>query len=405
MTRRAIYLDNASTSWPKPAGVAEAIAAFLAEGSATPGRGGHGPARRIERTVERLRTRLAALTGAPGAERIVLTSGATESLNAALLGLFLPGSRRAPSEAPRVVTTVLEHNAVLRPLRFLERSGLIELRIVGCGPDGLVDPDDLLREVDDRTRLVALTAASNVLGTLQPVAEVGERLRRERPRALLLVDGSQSVGLAPLDMARDGVDLLAFSGHKALLGPPGTGVLAIGERVPLEDAADGRPALRPVRFGGTGADSASEAMPESLPARFEPGTPNTLGLVGLFAALEERGRVDPAAALAHERTLIRRAIEGLAKAPGVRLLAASPEVPRVGVLSFTIEGVRADEAAAALDATFGIAVRGGLHCAPLVHRAMGTEPLGGAVRLSPGPYTTADEIDALIEAVGRLAAS
>lgn len=404
MARRAIYLDNASTSWPKPPAVADAISKFLAEGPATPGRGGHGAARRAGRIIERLRARLAALVGAPSSDRIVLTSGATESLNTALLGMFLTGPRGDRAAAPpRVVTTVLEHNAVLRPLRFLERAGLVEARIVGCGPGGVIEPEELLREVDDRTALVALTSASNVLGTLQPVGEVGARLREQHPRVLFLVDGSQSVGLAPVDMQRDGIDLLAFSGHKALLGPPGTGVLAIGARVPLEEAGDGRAALRPVRFGGTGGESDAEEMPADPPARFEPGTPNTLGFAGLLAAMEDPGRPAAADALAHERSLIVRAIDGLARLPGVRLLAATPGAGRVGVLSFTIEGLRADEAAAALDASFGIAVRGGLHCAPLVHKAMGTAAGGGAVRISPGPYSTVEEIDALIEAVGRLA--
>jgi cysteine desulfurase/selenocysteine lyase len=398
MTRRVVYLDNASTSWPKPACVASAMEAFLREGAATPGRGAYAMAAEAGRAVSRLRRRLAALIGSPDPERMILGTSATDGLNTAILGLFEDAAAGPPA---RVVTTPLEHNSVSRPLHYLRARGVVEVVAVDAGPDGFVRAADVLDAADERTVLVAVTAASNVLGTIQPVGGIGRALRARAPRALFLVDACQSIGLVPVDVQRDAIDLLAFSGHKALLGPSGTGALYVSPRAWPGDGT-ARP-LSPTRFGGTGVDSASPDMPRVLPARFEAGTPNTVGLVGLLAALEDPSRPPAEAALAHERAMIDRLLDAIRDVPRVRPVGPRDRSGCVGVLSLVIDGMAAEEAAAALDASFGIAVRAGLHCAPGAHRAAGTLELGGTLRVSPGPFTTAAEIDLLVEALRALA--
>lgn len=397
--RPLIYFDNASTSWPKPPAVAEAMARRLRDGLASPARGGHALARDAESLLRQVRLRLAQRIGANAPERIVLTSGATHAINTAILGLLLFGS--AGVTRPRVVTTVLEHNAVLRPLRWLESKGRIELILVGCGGRGVVDPGDVLAAAGPTTAMVAMTAASNVTGAIQPVEAVAQALRDRAPDALLLVDASQSVGLLPSDVERRGIDLLAFSGHKALLGPTGTGALYISERVPLGLSADG-PFLHPVVFGGTGGDAEAPGMPPALPARFEAGTPNTLGFAGLLAAMDEAPR-PPAETLQHERAMMQTLRERLSAFRGITLLGPDDPEASVGVLAITFDACDPADAAAILDGQFNIAVRAGLHCAPLTHEALGTLQRGGALRVSTGPYTTIEDIDHFVAAAADIA--
>ncbi len=392
MAGPTIYLDNASTSWPKAPGVAEAMAGFLAGGAASPGRGAYRMAMATSAMIDRLRRRLAALIGASDPDRVILGPSATHGLNAAILGLFPPG---ASAGAARVVTTVLEHNSVRRPLAHLERLGVIDIVRIGSDASGYVDADEVLGAIDERTALVAVLSASNVAGTIQPIERIAEGLRRSGSPALLLVDMSQSAGLIEEQVEKVGIDLAAFPAHKALLGPTGVGVLYVGPRADR---------LAPTRFGGTGVESESDRMPARLPTRLEPGTPNTVGYAGLLRALEWAAEARTPA-LEHERSLARRAIEALGAERAVHILGPGPDDPRprLGLFCFTIDGLDPAEAALALDGSFGIAVRTGLHCAPGAHQALGTLDRGGAIRVSPGPFSTPEDIDALVAGVRSLA--
>lgn len=381
-----IYLDNAATSWPKPEAVARAMAACLEEEAGNPGRSGHRLSLAAGRRVFAVREAVAELFGAPDPLRVIFTHNGTMAVNLALGGLLSPGDR--------VVCTGMEHNAVMRPLRDLEELG-IEVVVAPCDPEGLLDLEAFSRLVEAApTRMVALNHASNVTGTLCPVVEAAEIAHRAG--ALVLVDAAQSAGSVPIDMAALGIDLLAFTGHKGLLGPTGTGGLILGERV---NAAEMKPLVR----GGTGSRSASERQPPDLPDRFEAGTVNFVGIAGLGAGLEALAAMGgPAGVGRHERDLARRLWEGLSEIPGVRLYGPADFTQRVGVVSFTIEGRTVSEVGGRLDDEFGILARVGLHCAPTAHRTIGTFP-GGTVRLSPGPFNTPEQIDRTIAAVRRIA--
>jgi cysteine desulfurase family protein len=379
-----IYLDHAATSYPKAPGVSEAMAEALTVAGGNPGRSGHRLSQAAQAVVEDARRRVAALLGAPDPSRVVFGANATDGLNQALWGLLRPGDR--------VVTSAMEHNAVARPLAALADAG-VRVQRVPCAPDGTLDPDDLARALRAApTRLVAMVHASNVCGTILPAREAA-RLAHEHG-ALFLLDAAQTAGAMPIDVGAWGVDLLACPGHKALLGPTGTGVLWVAPGV----------SLQPRRHGGTGVRSEDERQPTELPEGLEAGTPNVVGLAGLAAAvrwLSERG---VAAVRDHERALTARLLERLRGAPGVQVHGAADAERQAAVVSVTIEGWDPQDAAAALDSSFGVAVRAGLHCAPWAHRTLGTFP-GGTVRLSAGASTTPDDVDAGAAAVRRLAAS
>lgn len=378
-----IYLDNAATSWPKPPAVAAAMERFLREQGGSPGRSGHRKSIEAGRVVYEARERVSRLFGLGDPLSVVLTKNATEALNVALLGLLRPGDH--------VVTSVMEHNSVLRPLRFLESQG-VEVTRLPCAADGTLDPGDVARSVTGRTRLVVLSHASNVVGTLCPVEEVGRLVGNTG--ALFCVDAAQTAGACPVDVGRMGIDLLAFTGHKSLFGPTGTGGLCLGER------ARGR--LRPLLHGGTGSASDSDAQPDFLPDALEAGTLNAVGLAGLAAGIafvEERGL---AAIGEREAALTARLLEGLRAVPGVRLLGRTTAEGRTAVVSFLLEGSSCSEVASALEERAGVCCRAGLHCAPLAHRRLGTFP-EGAVRLSPGPFNDEAEIAAAVEALRELA--
>ncbi|MBC7222839.1 MAG: aminotransferase class V-fold PLP-dependent enzyme [Anaerolineae bacterium] len=376
-----IYLDNAATSWPKAPGVAEAMARFLQEEAGNPGRSGHRLARAAAHRVEAARRALARLLGVSPPERIVFTLNTTDALNLALKGLLRPGDH--------VITSSVEHNSVTRPLRALADEG-VQVTKVPCFGDGTVDVEALSRAFRPNSRLVVLTHASNVTGAIQPVAEVA-RLAHEAG-AWFLVDGAQTVGALPIRVADLGADLLAFPGHKGLLGPTGTGGLYVGPGVEL----------RPSREGGTGTASEMETQPPDLPHRLESGTPNTVGLAGLGAALEyveARGVED---IRQHEMALVQALREGLREVPGLRLYGPEEPEHSAGAVSFTLPGLEPAEVAAILDATFDVAVRPGLHCSPDAHRTLGTFPLG-TVRLSVGPFNTLDEVHEAVACVAQIA--
>ncbi|MBI3088437.1 MAG: aminotransferase class V-fold PLP-dependent enzyme [Candidatus Omnitrophica bacterium] len=381
----AVYLDNAATSFPKPPRVYERIRGFLEEYGACPGRGSHEMARQAEAVIEATRRVVAELFGASDPRRIVFALNATDALNMAIKGVLQPGDH--------VVTTVMEHNSVNRPLNALERDGLIRVIRVPTSREGLVDPQDVRRAVTDRTRLVVMLHASNVTGTLQPIAAIG-RIVREAGR-LLLVDAAQTAGAYPIDVEPAGIDLLAFPGHKALMGPPGTGGLYVGPRA----------AVRPWREGGTGVMSEAPLQPEELPLRLEAGSPNTLGIALLGEAVRFILQFGVEWIRAREMALTDQLLVSL-QADG-RFLLYGPAVlsRRVAVVSLNIPGVAPDEIGEMLSQTFHVAVRTGLHCAPGAHRAIGTFPTG-TVRLSPGYFTAEAEIaqalDALRHVAGRV---
>lgn len=384
-----IYLDNAATSFPKPEPVLHGMDAFVRSSAANPGRSGHRRAVEAEAMIENTRRLLAQLFGCRRPERIVFTLNATDALNMAIKGVVREGDH--------VITSVLEHNSISRPLNQMEKDGRITLTRLRAGSDHFIDPDDLAGAFTPRTRLVAITHASNVTGTIQPVAAFG-RMTRERG-ALLLVDASQSAGIVPIHVENDCIDLLAFTGHKALLGPTGTGGLVVGERG----------VIAPWREGGTGGDSSSPVQPEEFPHHLEGGTPNIFGLAGLREGakiLLERG---VESILAHERNMLgvfHAALKDPARYSWYgadRVIAERRGEGRVGLVGINLPGFAPAEAAAVLDEQFDIAVRAGLHCAPYAHKHLGTFP-EGMVRLSVGLLTTADEMRAAAAAFDEIAA-
>ena len=378
-----IYLDNAATSFPKAPGVAEAVADHLLRAAGNPGRSGHGLALAAQVPVDEARRRLSALLGAADASRLAFAQNATDALNTALWGLCRAGDR--------VLTSGLEHNAVVRPLAELALRRAVTVERVACGGQGTLDLAALETALRaGPVRLLALVHASNVSGAILPVAEAAALARAHG--ALVLLDASQTAGVLPLDVRSLGADLVALPGHKGLLGPTGTGALWVAPGL----------ALPSFRQGGTGSHSEEERHPERMPEALEAGTLNAAGLAGLAAALrwlEERGveRVR-----AHEEALTGRLLGRLGEVRGVEVVGPAEARARVGVVSIRVDGWEPVDLAAALDASFGIAVRAGLHCAPLAHRSLGTLP-AGTLRLSPGAFSTEDEIDGAAAAIAELA--
>lgn len=374
-----IYLDNAATTFPKPACVTEAVGRFLTEVGVSPGRSGHRLSAEAGRIAFDARETLAALIGASDSSRIVFASNATEALNTAIFGLLGPGDH--------VVTTSIEHNSVIRPLAHLERTAGIRIDRVPCELDGSVSAEAVLGAVTEETRLVAVTHASNVLGTLLPVGEIGSRL----DGAVLLVDAAQTLGAVPLDVEEAGIDLLAFTGHKSLFGPPGVGGLYIREGLDI----------RPLKFGGTGSESEREEQPSFLPDRFESGTPNTAGLAGLAAGLHYILEAGVERIRAHEIALTRRLIEGLLGMERISLYGPCRPEETAAILSVTIADILPSEASFALDRGFDIITRPGLHCAPSAHRTAGTFPTG-TIRFSASYLNSTEDIDAVVEAMREI---
>jgi cysteine desulfurase family protein len=391
---RMIYFDNAATSWPKPPGVAEAMVHFVDAVGANPGRAAHRLAVESGRIVYDAREAVCELFNGPDPLRVVFGKNITEALNLVLRGLLRPGDH--------VITSSMEHNSMMRPLRALERSG-VEVTVVRCSRQGMLDPADVEAAIQADTKLVALNHASNVVGTLLPVAEVGGICRRHD--LLLLVDGAQTAGAYPIDMQADQIDLLGFTGHKSMGGPTGTGGLIVGERV---DETEMEPLIR----GGTGSRSEHEMQPDFLPDMYESGTPNVAGLAGLGAGVRwvlERG---VQAIRAHEVGLTHTLIEGLrgipslgpggsAQRPGVIVYGALDAELQTATVSFNVAGMAPSEVGLRLDDEYGIMCRVGLHCAPAAHKTIGTFP-DGAVRFSLSGFSTLQEVETALNAVEML---
>jgi len=376
-----IYLDNAATSFPKPESVYAAVDQTLRGVGASAGRGGHREALTATRIVFAAREAAAGLFGIADSARIAFTASATEALNFALFGLLRPGDR--------VVTSTMEHNAVTRPLRAMQERGVIVVK-VPADRQGFVDSAAIKQACAEPTRLVVLTHCSNVTGTLQPVEEIGPWCRRQG--ILFLVDAAQSAGQFGLDVAAMGIDLLAVPGHKGLLGPPGTGLLYVREGIELQ----------PLIYGGTGGNSHSDLPPDGMPERLEAGTLNTPGLAGLQAGIEFLLREGLSNVRAREAELLAHLISGLREIPEVELYGPLDSRFHGEVLSFNLNGCDPAEIGFLLDRDHDILCRVGLHCAPDAHRTIGTFPRG-TVRVSPGCFTTAAEIDHLVSAVAAVA--
>ena len=379
-----IYFDNAATTWPKPRCVGEAMLHYLDHVGANPGRAGHRLAVEAARSIYATREAVAELFHAPDPLRVVFGSNATEALNLAMQGLLVPGDH--------VITSSMEHNSVMRPLRALERRG-VHLTVAGCSPEGYLDPALIEAAIRPDTRMIVLNHASNVAGTLLPVAKIGQIARRHD--LLLLVDAAQTAGAYPIDVRADAIDLLAFSGHKSLYGPMGTGGLVVGERV---DAA----LLEPLKRGGTGSHSEWEEQPAFLPDACESGTPNAVGLAGLHAGIRwvlERG-VD--AIRAREMALAQQLIDGLGAIRGVTVYGGRDANRQTATVSFNIAGVEPSEVGLRLDDEHEILCRVGLHCSPSAHKTLGTFP-AGSVRFGLAALNTAEEVRATIDAVRVLA--
>lgn len=391
------YLDNAATSWPKPPQVARAMTRFLDEAAGNPGRGGHAMARAAAEPVEQCREQLARLINAPCPRRVVLTHGCTDSVNLAVHGVLRAARAADPGHTPRVITTVIEHNAVSRTLQCYRAAGEIDLVIVPCDHTGLIDPERFLAACTECTVLACLSHASNVLGTIQPVRAVAQGLRRRAPSALFMVDAAQTLGHAPIDVVADDIDLLPVAGHKGLLGPTATGALYVSERAYCEEQGSFR-RVYCHRRGGTGAVAPGLEMPDTLPDALEAGTSNAVGFAGLLAAIHAR---DPHWHH-HELRLTARLLDGLRELDAVTVYGLPTLQGRTPVIAFNIHDRPARDVAAELDARFHICARGGTHCAPMLHDTIGTGP-DGAVRVSPGWATTDDDVDCLLRAVRTLA--
>ncbi len=380
--REIIYADNAATSWPKPPEVVEAVGEFLRNCSGSPGRAAHKMALEASRIVFETREELAALISAPSSEQIVFTKCATEALNLALFGLLRSGDR--------VVITTMEHNAVARPLYYLERHRGVAVTYVRCREDGSLDLDRLRQTlIEVSPRLLVVNHASNVTGTIVPLAEVAEM----KGPALLLVDAAQSAGALEIDVSQ-GLDLVALTGHKSLLGPTGTGALYIAPG--LEEL------IEPLGLGGTGSRSESLEQPSFLPDRFESGTPNTVGLAGLKAGLNFIKKTGLARIREHEKGLTALFLEGLASIPEITVYGPGDPERQTSVVSLNIAGKDPAWVALELDRRYGIAVRAGLQCAPLAHQTIGTYPRG-TVRFSWGYFSGPSDVEMTLVALKELA--
>lgn len=378
-----IYLDNAATTLRKPPCVADAVVSALCSlGNA--GRGATSESLGASRAVHACRVKLARLLGCPESDHVCFAANSTAALNTAINGLVRPRDR--------VVTTVLEHNSVLRPLRRLVVEREVEVEYAGCDAKGVLDYDDLERLVRPGTRAVVVTHASNVTGNAVDIARVASIAHDAG--ALVIVDASQTAGSVPIDMAAMGLDVVCFTGHKGLMGPQGTGGLAV---MPGIDMA-------PWAMGGTGVRSFEPLQPLEWPTRLEAGTLNGHGIAGLSAALDFIGSEGgPEVIGRREHALARRFFDRVHDVPRVQVYGDQDQAGRAAIVALNIEGMDSAEVSDALEQGWGIATRPGAHCAPLVHRALGTERRG-IVRFSFGYFNTFDEVDAAARAVRELAA-
>ena len=375
-----IYLDNAATSWPKPEQVYDAVSNAIKR-SGNPSRSNSEEARAAATDIIETRGALAQLFNIADPQRIVFALNATDAINLGLQGMLKPGDH--------VITSQMEHNAVTRPLAYLEDAGVMVTK-VNTDPVSGADLDEIRKSIRPETKLVAMTHASNVTGALNPIEEIGAICREAG--VPFLVDASQSAGAIPIDVVTMNIDLLAFPGHKSLLGPTGTGALYVSETV----------SPRPIRSGGTGVFSEVRLQPEQLPYYYEAGTQNTVGISGLCAGVHYIMERSVSSIYFEEQKMVQQLIDGLTSMQGVTVYGPLTS-PRAAAVSFNIEGMDCADVAMILESYYDISVRSGLQCAPDTHRMLGTFDMGGTVRVSPGLFTTADEIDEFLWAVREIA--
>jgi cysteine desulfurase / selenocysteine lyase len=378
-----IYLDNAATSFPKPESVYQALDRFARSRLANPGRSAYRMSLAAEETLDSTRHALNSFFNGVSPNRWIFTLNCTDALNIAIKGVIGKGDH--------VITSDLEHNSISRPLVRMERDGVITLTRI-TSHKGYIDPAEIESALRPETKLVAVTHAANVLGTVQPIEAIARSTREHG--ALLLVDAAQSAGVVPIDLKKTPIDLLAFPGHKALYGPTGTGVLYVGARAEL----------RTWREGGTGGDSKHPVQPDELPYRLEGGTPNVLGVAGLAAGLTWVAERGTDANRLHEIGLLQRLVDGVeGSSEGWKIAGRWDPSTHVGALSLIVPTeLDPQEIVVALDSgEESIAVRGGLHCAPYAHRNIGTYP-NGTIRVSPGPFNTMTEVDLLLGALQEI---
>ena len=381
---KTIYLDNAATSFPKPEAMLATMMAYQQAVGANPGRSGHGLSIDAGRIIYETREILARLFNIEDPLRIVLTKNSTEALNIALHGGLRSGDH--------VITSGMEHNSVMRPLRFLESQG-VRVSVIPCSPRGELDPEDIKKAIRPATKMVVMTHASNVTGTILPVEAVGAIIR-ERGDILFCVDAAQTAGALPMDVQKMKIDLLAFTGHKSLYGPQGTGGLYI--RKGLEKK------ITPLMMGGTGSRSEFEAQPDFMPDKYESGTPNTIGFAGLGAGATYLAEQTIDRIRAKEEQLTRRFLGRLeAFKDQVTVYGPNDAARQTAVISFNVKNISPSDAAMFFEEKFGILCRPGLHCAPAAHRTIGTFPQG-TVRFSFGFFNTSREVDRAAKAVMAL---
>lgn len=376
-----IYVNNAATTWPKPEGVYRQMNDFPRKFGLNPGRAGSLGISAMERKIFEVRKKVGDLINTSDYSRVIFTSGSTESLNMGIKGLLERGDH--------VITTELEHNSVLRPLKKLERDKGIELSLLKINKEGKIDITELASKIKDNTRLIVTTHASNVIGTLLDIKEIGQLAQKRG--ITYLVDAAQTAGLFEIDIKEMGIDLLALAGHKSLYGPAGIGVLYIGEGIELDT----------IKEGGTGTNSLATYQPDILPDKYEAGTPNIAGIVGLGAGIDfitdtgcERIKED-------ELKLTERLLDGLKALDKIIIYGKLDIKRRAPVVGFNIQGMASAELAYILENRFNILVRAGLHCAPLLHRALGTDKQG-MVRVSFSYFNTQEEVDFLLNSLEEI---
>ncbi len=385
---RRLYIDNAATSFPKPRTVLEAMNRYATELGASAGRGGYAEAIETAAILADCRRALCKLFNGERPEHFVFTLNATDAINIAIHGLI------DPSRPNHVICTHTDHNSVLRPIRALEQRRWTTVTRVPIDPaTGLVDPADIAAAIHPDTRFIALTHASNVTGAVQPIRAIG-KIARENA-VPFIVDAAQSVGHLPIDLQADCIDLMAAPGHKALFGPTGTGFLYV--RPGLENR------VRPLRQGGTGSLSDADLQPEFMPDKFESGSHNAIGIAGLNAGVQWVLKQGIEKIAADELDLVRVFIDGASNLPGLRYFGPQGVRNRIGVFCVRIGGHDPQELAMILESRFGILTRAGIHCAPLVHRALGTLDDGGATRFSFGAFLSKQDIKFATDALAEIA--
>jgi cysteine desulfurase / selenocysteine lyase len=385
-----LYLDNAATSRPKPRTVAEAMSRYASELGASAGRGAYAEAVETGELITECRRRLNRLFHGQRAEHFVFTLNCSDALNLAIKGLVDPSARG------HAICTHIDHNSILRPLRALEERGWMDVtRVAVDGETGIVDPRAIRAALRQDTRMIAITHVSNVTGTIQPIREIG-KIAREAEVAFI-VDAAQSAGHVPIDVQADGIDLLAAPGHKGLLGPLGTGFLYI--RPGMEKK------LATIREGGTGSVSELDRQPDFMPDKYEPGSHNAIGIIGLSEGVKWVAEQTAAKLFEHDRELSGRFLEAIGQIEGLTYYGPRGVKNRIGVFSVRVEGHDPHELSAALESSFGLLTRSGIHCAPLAHEAIGTAALGGTTRFSFGPFVTPEDVSYAADSLAQIAAA